>query len=395
MVAVPSPGEEQFPWSLGVFDAHCHPTDTMSSVPDISNMKAKALVVMATRSQDQQLVAQVAADIGLKAAAQLDAAEWRGIVPSFGWHPWFSHHLYDDRGEEADADQKRMTMEKKVIHYQRVLTPTPEGRAFISSLPDPQPLSQFLVQTEARLQCHPLALVGEIGLDKSFRLPQAWRTVDLGERDDTLTPGGRESRALSPYNVVIDHQRTVLLAHLRLAGHMHRAVSMHGVQAHGYLCETLLGLWKDYRLPSKSELKRRNQRKVDEYAMEIEAQEHPSEQTKFDFPPRLCLHSWSGDLATAKRYLDPTIPTKVFFSFSTAINFSSRSAHKVGQTEDVIRALPADRILVESDLHIAGEQMDANLEAIARRICRLKAWSLEYGVHLLGQNWRSFVFGEE
>jgi hypothetical protein len=50
-------------------------------------------------------------------------------------------------------------------------------------------------------------------------------------------------------------------------------------------------------------------------------------------------------------------------------------------------------VLVESDLHTAGEEMDRRLEDIVRRICKIKGWGLEEGVKKLGDNWRAFAFG--
>lgn len=380
-----------FPWHLGVFDAHCHPTDTLSTVAEIPTMNATAFTIMATRAQDQHLVEKVARDHGMKDSCPTDSCSllaWRGVVPSFGWHPWFSHQLFHDA---AYAGTQKLSESEKVSHYQKVLTPASPDKDFLLALPDPRPLSTFLAETKSRLAEFPAALIGEVGLDRAFRIPQTWLPEQTQERDDGLTPGGREGRRLSPYRVSMDHQRLILLAQLRLAGEMRRAASVHGVQAHGVVYETLSSMWRGHEREVLTKKERKRQAAAEATTRYVnDEQDEESKPGPRPYPPRICLHSYSGPAETLKQYFHPSVPSDIFLSFSTVINFSTAAAAK---TEQVIRAAPEDRILVESDLHTAGERMDRQLEEIVRKVCELRGWTVEEGVKRLGDNWKRFVFG--
>ncbi|KAL4768881.1 hypothetical protein BDW60DRAFT_113491 [Aspergillus nidulans var. acristatus] len=388
--------EPDFPWGIGVFDAHCHPTDTMASIADIPRMKATALTIMSTRADDQDLVFQVAAQLAKESGDGNEDA--RRVLPCFGWHPWFSHLIMDDTTPSKD-DQKEVDENTKKSHYSRVLKPSPD-EAFTSSLPTPKPLSQLLSETRSRLQAFPAALVGEVGLDRAFRLPQPWMQEEHDARDDGMTPGSREGRRLSPYQVRPEHQKAVLEAQLRLAGELQRPVSVHSVQAHGAMIEVFKCLWKGHerKIASRRERKRRHSHAEahagsdDEGAQGAQTSHSAGtrEREALPFPPRICMHSYSGPVETLKQFLHPSNPSDVYFSFSSVINFSHHSDKSVA----VIKALPDDRVLIESDLHIAGQQMDDRLEEVTRQICEIRGWDLRQGVQQLADNWRRFVYGD-
>ncbi|GAB0135971.1 hypothetical protein EsDP_00004291 [Epichloe bromicola] len=405
----------------------------MDSITSLDTMRTSALAIMATRSQDQHLVAEVASLRGVKDCASLrgrrrerfhhnghgpghDASSQDAtnvplvvqrkcqVVPCFGWHPWFSHQMYDDAASvptykapprENGTDEAALLSAKRE-HYQSVLAPAPQDDGFIASLPTPTPVSSFVSSTRAKLESYPIALVGEIGLDKAFRLPESWDHSPAASRDHHgLTPGGRERRRLSPYKVQMQHQQTMLRVQLRLAGEVGRPVSVHGVQAHGVLYDTVSSCWKGRENHILSRRERRN------IAPGAEDDDSDNEDSAHDggdggkpgkpYPPRICLHSYSGPVEGLKQWLRPNIPAKIYFSFSAAVNLGTEATR--AKFDEVVKAVPGDKLLVESDLHVAGEDMEAALETMYRRVCGAKGWSLEEGVRTIGKNFEDFIFG--
>lgn len=389
--------DREFPWHLGVFDAHCHPTDIISSIDVIPTMKARALVIMASRAQDQEIVAKFADACGVRSLAVSDLLKvgTTKVVPSFGWHPWFSHQIYDDSLLPSTESPNGTS---KLDHYKSVIVPSPDDFEFLSCLPNPRSLSAYIAETRSNLLKYPFALVGEIGIDRTFRIPQP--DAPSASHSEGLTPGGRDGKRLTPYRVDMDHQRKILKAQLNLAGELSRPVSVHGVGAHGTLFEALRENWRGYEKPILSRSARRRARAALSHVNEddTESEDELDEDVKKPFPPRICLHSYSGPQATLKQYLHPSIPSTIFFSFSSLVNIAAPSSSASGLVSpkaiDVIKAVPDDRILVESDLHCAGERMEGLLEHVVRVVCQTKKWPLEKGVRQLASNWVHFVAGQ-
>lgn len=82
-------------------------------------------------------------------------------------------------------------------------------------LPEPVLLSDLLTTLRSNLTDVPNAMLGEVGLDRSFRIP--------------FQPGSE--RKLSDFTVPLDHQIHILEAQLELAVELRRSVSLHSVKA--------------------------------------------------------------------------------------------------------------------------------------------------------------------
>ncbi|OLL22348.1 Cut9-interacting protein scn1 [Neolecta irregularis DAH-3] len=60
--------------------------------------------------------------------------------------------------------------ESKLAHYNQILQPSPDDK-FIDMLPAPISFQEHLEEMRRNLKTYPSAFVGEIGLDRSFRIP--------------------------------------------------------------------------------------------------------------------------------------------------------------------------------------------------------------------------------
>jgi len=137
-----------------------------------------------------------------------------------GYHPWFSHWI---------------TLEKisKEEHYRKVLTKTSmdtieesdeDFRSLIATLPEPFLIEDLLNSLRDNLNEFPDALLGEVGVDRSMKVP--------------LHPSAN-GRRLSRFKVSIEHQLQVLEQQIALAVELRRSISLHSVNAQAITIEFL------------------------------------------------------------------------------------------------------------------------------------------------------------
>ncbi|CAN6644286.1 uncharacterized deoxyribonuclease YMR262W [Trichomonascus vanleenenianus] len=270
-------------------------------------MKTSKLVTMATRLNDVDRVAEIAQKYPSK------------VIPAYGYHPWFSHLVYV--GEKP---------QNKLAHYTEVLYPEPTEE-FVEGLPDPTSWEEHLDKIRRFLEADSRAIVGEIGLDKAFRLP---------------VPGSK----LSPYKVSMEHQKRIFQSLLDVASELKRPCSIHSVQCHNTMFE------------------------------QIKAMKVP--------PPSICLHSYTGSPDFVKSaWLTKKAPKcAVYFSGSVLINISTQE-----KSDKIFSTVPADRVLTESDYHAAGDEMDQYIEQSLHRICASYGWDTPSGARIMLDNFRRFI----
>jgi Tat protein secretion system quality control protein TatD with DNase activity len=142
-----------------------------------------------------------------------------------GYHPWFSHWI---KLEKVSKEQ----------HYRKVLTRAAndpeegdeEFQTLLATLPEPLLMDDLIDALRDDLVSFPNALLGEVGLDRSMKVPL---------RSD---PNGRH---LSRFKVSIAHQLQVLEKQVALAVELQRSISLHSVNCQAITIE-FIDRMKDY-----------------------------------------------------------------------------------------------------------------------------------------------------
>ncbi|KIM47473.1 hypothetical protein M413DRAFT_22133 [Hebeloma cylindrosporum] len=316
-----------------VVDVHCHPTDAPGGVSVDSMDKLDITIcAMSSMESDQGKVRELGTRYPEK------------VVPCFGYHPWFSHLISITppaaRSSDCDAPPPPSSPDKEEHYRQLFLSssaPTEhsigasssndnaleiEFRTLLPSLPEPRPLSQVLAEARENLVAFPSAMLGEVGLDRAFRVPVDYHAAP---------------RVLTSFSIPLEHQIALLEAQLELAVELGRNVSIHSVKAQQATIELLA------RMKKKHGAERWNRISVDMHSCGLSPQTWRDLERKHE---------------------------NIFLSLSTVIN------HKHANHRSLIASCSPNRILVESDYHDITKCTSQTWDMI-KIVAEVKGWPIE------------------
>ncbi|GAA6059450.1 hypothetical protein JCM10212_005389 [Sporobolomyces blumeae] len=321
-------------------DAHCHPTDDDAfSRFELEQLHTGVLCAMSSSLSNQAKTREIYRECRDR------------VIPCFGVHPWFSHPI---------SFEPRTSLPSREDHYRSVFSipnrdaldgadaesnPASSSAAALDRLlpyfPDPVSIEDVLSQLERDLSTtdSDRSMVGEIGIDKAFKIPHAPNLIAL---DPTLPKN-------SDLQTPIAHQVKVVEAQLDAAIRLRKNVSFHSVRATQDTTELLNRCKKD----------KAGFREI-----------------------HVCLHSF-GASPEAARQVQRNHPN-VFFSFSTIISDRSPQFH------NLLRAIEPDRLLVESDFSDTS-QIDLQIWEVFEAICAARAWTHDEALSTLERNWARYT----
>lgn len=284
----------------------------------------------------------------------LEKLENKIVLPYFGIHPWYSHLFTDLKLEEFENEQ-----EWKKNHYDTVLDPKPSSE-LLEILPIPISVYSHIEEIRrlaTKYQEKGFSVgIGEIGLDKLFRIPL---NGYFGNQKITLD---NNPNKLSACRVRMEHQKSIFAKQLMLASVMKRPISLHCVKAHGLLYD---------EVTSNKEL---------------------------DGISSVILHSYSGSVDQAALWIRhfSKFNRQLFFSLSNWINGSEK---KQDSLKNLIKLIEDDKILLETDVGIDRYLLDSvkreeyfkQLKQIFQKICSIKEWEEDRAKEIVFNNWNKSI----
>lgn len=249
----------------------------------------------------------------------------KSVHRCFGVHPWHSHLFSSDLGKT------------KVEHYQSVLRCKNEKELdeMIALLPDPINIDSYLQnEFDEKAEC-----IGEIGLDKLFRLPKNGFFQEPREE-------------LSLVRVDMNHQIKIFEKLLDTAAREKLPISVHSVKCHGLLLEIC-------------------QKKLSNTKVNI------------------CLHSFSGSIETLKLWFKTFKKDRIYFSISSYINLKNKQ-----EAENLLKNIPIQNVLTETDYPIDQYSLDeqsSQLIKVIEAISSAHNVSDEYVINKVKSNFDTFL----
>ncbi|KAF9550507.1 hypothetical protein EC957_000181 [Mortierella hygrophila] len=167
-----------------------------------------------------------------------------------------------EASEEMDSTPLDVTIpnsdDVRFSHYKTVLSlPTSASESYLADLakrlPTPRALEPALQELRRQLEAHPNAVLGEIGLDRTARVPEpsfiASSSSEKERSEDSSTPTtAAPQKRITLALTSIQHQLDIVREQLKLAAALDRPVSFHCVQAYGH--------WHDFLIQEGRRLRR-------------------------------------------------------------------------------------------------------------------------------------------
>lgn len=333
--AVPS-DPSPMPPDLPLIDAHCHVSGNTRVQDDDDGIQR---CLMSTNQTDLKAIRSAKETLGNR------------VFAGFGVHPWYSH-FFVEAGQNAGGNTGKAN---KLEHYSSVLR-GPDSEAIAQQLPEPVPLQQYIYeclgQCQGTGQDTPqwASCIGEIGLDKVFRIPEPEPEL---LPNDGPRPQARPKTTLSRTRTTMDHQIAIFTSMLDLARAKRLPVSIHSVKCHGKVLE----------ICTKKLL---------------------------DSSVNVCIHSFTGTLDTVHLWLATFPHERLFFSVSWIINVDKT---ETGST-NLLKHIPLQCILTETDCCVDVEPLDSQRSMLTRvleAIAEAHSMSIEDAAATVQRNFARYI----